>query len=205
MLIGLLKEEYPKERLLDAHSKCKTLREVKEYLGIGHNETYFRLCEVYEVSPLKWDKTTKNFGPSKTTIVYRLVEDKSGNPEVYDSMKELRRIIGKREVKGSMRAHNDDKITYKKKIKYCTDKDGRRIRIYYTGKEIPFVKSDGTISKRDCSKQVQVYELVEEFVGEFPSREEVYRTIGNVSIRSVQNGDKNKSGGSWQSNGYRFY
>jgi hypothetical protein len=198
-------EKYPKERILEAHKKCKTLTQVLEYLEIGHVETYLRLCEVYKIKPLKYDKTTKNGSSSKLTIVYKLIEDKSGMPEVYDSMKELKRIIGKKEVKGTMRTHNDDKITYLKKIKYCTDKDGRRIRIHYTGKQIPFIKSDGTISKRDWSKQVQVYELVEEFVGEFPSRAEVYRTIGDVAIRSVHKGNTDKSGGSWQSNGYRFY
>ena len=85
------------------------------------------------------------------------------------------------------------KLNYDKKIDYQTDKDGRKIRARLTGKQTQ-------IGNRTPSNEVQIYELVEEFVGEFPSREEVYRQLDNELAISAQ-----LRGIIYQSKGYRFY
>jgi hypothetical protein len=181
-------EEYPIQTILEAHSNCKTLTDVLEYLKIGHVSTYFRLCEVYEIKPLKYDKTTKNGGPSTPILVYRLIEIPC---EIYGSKKEAQRNIFPSDKKIGLRIREGE-LNYDKKIDYQTDKEGRKIRAKLTGKQTQ-------IGNRTPSNEIQIYELVEEFVGEFPSREEVYRQLGDLAIQSQLNGKI------YQSKGYRFY
>jgi hypothetical protein len=180
-------EEYPKERILEAHSKCKTFNQVIDYLGIWWG-TYLRLCEVYTLKPIKWDKTTKNSGPSKPILVYRLIEFPY---EIYSSKKEAQRSIFPSDKKIGLRIREGE-LNYDKKIDYQTDKEGRKIRARLTGKQTQ-------IGNRTPSNEIQIYELVEEFVEEFPSREEVYRKLGDLAIQSQLNGKI------YQSKGYRFY
>jgi len=180
-------KEYPKERILEAHSKCKTFNEVINYLNISWG-TYIRLCGVYELTPIKWDKTTLNCGPSEITIVYRIVEVAR---ETYSSRKEAIRNIFPPNKKIGLRIREGE-LDYDKKIEYQTDKKGRKIRAKLTGKQTQ-------IGNRTPSNEIQIYELVEEFVGEFPSRAEVYRQLGDVAIKAQLNGDI------YQSKGYRFY
>lgn len=178
---------FSKEKILDAHSKCKTWNDVLEYLGIWHG-TYSRLCKKYKIEELKYDKTTKNSGPSKSILVYKLVEIPS---QIYSSKKEAQRNIFTSDKKIGLRIR-DGELNYDKKIDYQTDKDGRKIRARLTGKQTQ-------IGNRTPSNEVQIYQLVEEFVGEFPSREEVYRQLGEVAIQKQLNGEV------YQSKGYRFY
>lgn len=180
-------EEYPKERILEAHSKFKTFNEVIGYLGIWWG-TYVRLCEVYKIKPIKWDKTTQNGGPSIPILVYRLIEIPI---EIYSSKKEAQRNIFPSDKKIGLRIR-EGQLNYDKKIDYQTDKDGRKIRARLTGKQTQ-------IGNRTPSNEIEIYELVEEFVGEFLSREEVYRQLGDVAIQSQLKGKI------YQSKGYRFY
>jgi hypothetical protein len=55
------------------------------------------------------------------------------------------------------------------------------------------------MGNRTPSNEIQIYELVEKFIGEFPSREEVYRQLGEVAITAQLKGKI------YQSKGYRFY
>ena len=181
-------EEFPKKRILDTHKKYKTFNKVIDYLGIWHG-TYVRLCEVYKIKPIKWDRKTKNGGPSKLTIVYKLIEVPC---EIYSSKKEAQRNIFPLDKKIGLRIREGE-LNYDKKIDYQTDKDGRKIRARLTGKQTQ-------IGNRTPSNEVQIYELVEEFVGEFPSREEDYRQLDNELAISAQ-----LRGIIYQSKGYRFY
>jgi hypothetical protein len=181
-------EKYPIKLIKEAHRKCKTLTQVLEYLEIGHVATYLRLCEVYKLKPLKYDKTTKNAGPSQPIIVYKLIEVPC---EIYSSRLKAKQTIFPSDKKIGLRIR-DGELNYDKKIDYQTDKDGRKIRARLTGKQTQ-------IGNRTPSNEVQIYELVEELVGEFPSREEVYRQLGEVAITAQLKGKI------YQSKGYRFY
>lgn len=176
-----------KEKILEAHSKCKTWNDVLEYLQIWHG-TYSRLCKKYKIEEKKYDKTTQNGGPSTPILVYKLVEVSC---EIYGSKKEAQRNIFPSDKKIGLRIREGE-LNYDKKIDYQTDKDGRKIRAKLTGNQTQ-------IGNRTPSNEVQIYELVEEFVGEFPSRAEVYRQLGDVAIQSQLNGTI------YQSKGYRFY
>jgi hypothetical protein len=181
-------KEFPKKRILDAHKKYKTFNSVIAHLGIWHG-TYVRLCEVYKIKPIKWDRTTKNGGASVPIIVYKLIEVPC---EIYSSRLKAKQTIFPSDKKIGLRIR-DGELNYDKKIDYQTDKDGRKIRARLTGKQTQ-------IGNRTPSNEVQIYELVEEFVGEFPSREEVYRQLDNeLAIRAQLKGII------YQSKGYRFY
>jgi hypothetical protein len=122
-------ELYPKEKILEAHSKYKTFNDVINYLGIGW-ETYLRLCEVYELQLVKWDKTTKNHGPSKPILVYKIIEIPA---ETYSSKKQLsRNLLGCDTGNAGFKIHSGT-IDYSKKIHYTTDINHRKCRFKLTG------------------------------------------------------------------------
>jgi hypothetical protein len=188
-------EKFPKELIIETHKKFKTFNDVINHLGIWWG-TYVRLCEVYKIKPIKWDKTTKNCGPSKPILVYRLIEIPR---EIYSSKNgEAVKSLWGSEYKGGIRIQNEKIDWGNTKIKYQTDKNGRKFRAYFTGNETQY-------KNRTPSKEVQIYELVEELVlysnlqTEFPSREEVYRQLGDLAIKSQLKGMI------YQSKGYRFY
>jgi hypothetical protein len=183
-----------KEKILEAHSNCKTWNDVLEYLGIWHG-TYTRLCKKYKIEELKYDKTTKNSGPSEPILVYKLIEIAR---ELYSSKKHLSRcILTSENGKANFRLHNEP-IDYAKKIKYVTDNSNRKCRFKLTG-------NTTKIGNRTPSNEIQVYELIEQLVpysttqNEFPSLEEVRRVLGtDVAIQKQLNGEI------YQSKGYRF-
>jgi hypothetical protein len=176
-----------KDKILEAHSNCKTWNDVLQYLGIWHG-TYARLCKKYKIEELKYDKTTQNGGPSEPILVYRLIEVPA---EIYISKLKAKQSIFPSDKKIGLRIREGE-LNYDKKIDYQTDKNGRKIRARLTGKQTK-------IGNRTPSNEVQIYELIEQFVGEFPSKEEVFRQLGKVAIR------KQLSGEIYQSKGYRFY
>jgi hypothetical protein len=180
-------EFYSFDKILEAQSKCKTWNQVLQYLKISYG-LYTRLCKKYQIEELKYDKTTKNCGPSTPILVYRLIEIPC---EIYGSKKEAQRNIFPSDKKIGLRIREGE-LNYDKKIDYQTDKEGRKIRARLTGKQTQ-------IGNRTPSNEIQIYELVEQFVGEFPSREEVYRQLGDLAIQSQLNGKI------YQSKGYRFY
>jgi hypothetical protein len=180
-------KEFPKKRILDAHKKYKTFSGVITHLAIWWG-TYVRLCEVYKIKPIKWDRTTKNAGPSKPILVYKLIEVPC---EIYSSKLKAKQTIFPLDKKIGLRIR-EGQLNYDKKIDYQTDTKGRKIRARLTGKQTQ-------IGNRTPSNEVRIYELVEELVGEFPSREEVYRQFGDVAITAQLKGKI------YQSKGYRFY
>jgi hypothetical protein len=145
-------EKFPKELILETHKKFKTFNDVINHLGIWWG-TYVRLCEVYKIKPIKWDRTTKNCGASKPILVYKLIEVPC---EIYSSKLKAKQTIFPLDKKIGLRIR-EGQLNYDKKIDYQTDKDGRKIRARLTGKRTQ-------IGNRTPSNEVQIYELVEEFV-----------------------------------------
>jgi len=179
--------KFTKEILQKLHIECKTRTELFQKTNLS-NDAYERLCNLYDLNELKYDKTIKNAGPSKSIIVYKLIEVPA---EIYSSKLKAKQAVFPLDKKVGLRIREGE-LDYNKKIEYQTDKDGRKIRAKLTGKT-------AQIGNRTPSNEIQIYELVEEFVGEFPSREEVYRQLGDVAIQSQLKGKI------YQSKGYRFY
>lgn len=180
--------KFPKELLKKLHKECKTRTELMNKTKLS-NDAYERLCKLYKLKEKRLDKTTKNGGASIPILVYKLIEVPC---EIYSSKKEAQRNIFPLDKKIGLRIREGE-LNYDKKIDYQTDKDGRKIRARLTGRKTQ-------IGNRTPSNEVQIYELVEEFVGEFPSREEVYRQLDNELAISAQ-----LRGIIYQSKGYRFY
>jgi hypothetical protein len=180
--------KFPKELLKKLHKECKTRTELMNKTKLS-NDAYERLCKLYKLKEKRFDKTTKNGGASVPILVYRLIEVPA---EIYSSKLKAKQSIFPSDKKIGLRIR-DGELNYDKKIDYQTDKDGRKIRARLTGKQTQ-------IGNRTPSNEVQIYELVEEFVGEFPSREEVYRQLDNELAISAQ-----LRGIIYQSKGYRFY
>ena len=180
--------KFPKEVLKKLHKECKTRTELMNKTNLS-NDAYERLCKLYKLKEKKYDKTTKNAGASTPIIVYKLIEVPC---EIYSSRLKAKQTIFPSDKKIGLRIREGE-LNYDKKIDYQTDKDGRKIRARLTGKKTQ-------IGNRTPSNEIQIYELVEEFVGEFPSREEVYRQLDNeLAIRAQLKGII------YQSKGYRFY
>jgi hypothetical protein len=180
--------KFPKELLKKLHKECKTRTELMNKTKLS-NDAYERLCKLYKLKEKRFDKTTKNGGASVPIIVYKLIEVPC---EIYSSRLKAKQTIFPSDKKIGLRIR-DGELNYDKKIDYQTDKDGRKIRARLTGNQTQ-------IGNRTPSNEVQIYELVEEFVGEFPSREEVYRQLDNELAISAQ-----LRGIIYQSKGYRFY
>jgi hypothetical protein len=169
------------------HKDCKTRTELFQKTNLS-NDAYERLCKLYKLKEKKLPKTTKNGGSSKSISVYKLVEE---SREVYCSRKETCKNIFPLNKKIGLRIR-DGELNYDKKIEYQTDKNNRKIRAKLTGNKTQ-------MGNRTPSNEIQIYELVEKFIGEFPSREEVYRQLGEVAITAQLKGKI------YQSKGYRFY
>jgi hypothetical protein len=179
--------KFPKEFLKKLHKECKTRTELMNKTNLS-NDAYERLCKLYKLKEKKLPKTTQNGGPSIPIIVYKLIEVPR---EFYSSRLKAKQTIFPSDKKIGLRIRESE-LNYDKKIDYQTDKDGRKIRAKLTGKQTQ-------IGNRTPANEIQIYELVEEFVGEFPSREEVYRKLGEFAIQKQLNGEV------YQSKGYRFY
>jgi hypothetical protein len=173
--------------LPELHKECKTRTELMNKTNLS-NDAYERLCKLYKLKEKKLPKTTQNGGASIPIIVYKLIEVPR---EVYSSRLKAKQIIFPSDKKIGLRIRESE-LNYDKKIEYQTDKDGRKIRARLTGKQTQ-------IGNRTPANEIQIYELIEEFVGKFPSREEVYRQLGELAIQKQLNGEV------YQSKGYRFY
>lgn len=150
---------FSKEKILQAHSKCKTWNDVLEYLGIWHG-TYSRLCKKYGIKELKADRSiTTKLSKQHNVEVWKLVEEEIG---LYDSTKKaadnLKIYQGSIHRLASNRGKKD-----KGKINAAATPNGYLYTFEFTGNKI----SDG--SKRDPSRQIRVYKLYEEFYKEYVS------------------------------------
>ena len=161
--------KFPKELLKKLHKECKTRTELMNKTNLS-NGAYERLCKLYKLKEKKYDKTTKNAGPSEPTYVYKLNEVKR---ELYNSTKDAgRNLFGKQKMPTIYR---EDISEYEgKKIPFQLDINGRMIRCKLTG-------NTSTLGNRDASNEVQVYELLPELIPYskkiivFPSVNEIER------------------------------
>ena len=152
-------EFYTLDKILEAHSNCKTWNGVLKYLGISY-ELYRRLCKTYGIEELKADRRiTTKLAKQHGVEVWKLIEEEVG---VFNSTKkaadELKIYQGSIHRLASNRGKKD-----KGKINAAATPNGYLYTFEFTGNKI----SDG--SKRDPSRQIRVYKLYEEFYKEYDS------------------------------------
>jgi hypothetical protein len=179
---------FSKEKILEAHSKCKTWNAVLEYLGIWHG-TYTRLCKKYGIKELKADRSiTTKLSKQHNVQVWKLVEEEIG---LFDSTKKVSDYFQIHQTSVGRLARNRGKKD-KGKTNFAESSDGSLLTFEFTGKKI----SDG--SKRDPSRQIRVYKLYEIFHKEYDSITDANDDLNISFFKQLQ-------GECYQTGGYRIY
>jgi hypothetical protein len=172
-----------KEKILEAHSNCKTWNDVLGYLGIWHG-TYTRLCKKYNIVELKADRSiTTKLSKQHNVEVWKLIEEEVG---IYNNKNYASAQLGINGGSIQRLATNRGKKA-KGKINSAVGVDGFLYTFEYTG---VLIKN----GKKDPSKQIRAYKLYEEFYKEYDSIKDADTDL-NLSFAPQLKGICEQTGG----------